>query len=159
MKAGYIEERVATWFNPRKNVIVPNVSWGWGLNYEADLVVLYPSGWAVEIEIKCSKSDLKADAKKMKWYAWNPLRGKVFQRFFYAIPDTLATPEIIAGLPEEAGVLTVSENGIVSQLRPAKKNLNAVKVSDERRLKLLHLGVMRVWDLKEVLQKYVQEVA
>lgn len=155
MKADYIEHRIATWFDPRKNIIVPNVSWGWGLSYEADLVVLYPSGWAVEIEIKCSKSDLKADAKKRKWSNWNPLRGKVFQRFFYAMPEVLATPEIIADLPEGAGVLTVSENGIVRQLRPATKNPNALKVSDDRRLHLLHLGVMRVWGLKEAaLQKH-----
>ena len=49
-----IERLVAAHFDHRANLIVPNVSWGWGLAYEADMVVVRPSGYAMEIEIKQS---------------------------------------------------------------------------------------------------------
>ena len=59
-----IELAVAHYFDPRRNIIVPNVWWGMGFNYECDLLVLTKAGYAYEVEIKTTKSDLKADLKK-----------------------------------------------------------------------------------------------
>ena len=58
-----IEVRVASFFNPRQNIIVPNISWGVNL-HECDLLIIRKSGYGIEVEIKVSKSDLIADAKK-----------------------------------------------------------------------------------------------
>lgn len=49
--------------NIRKNIIVPNVSFGmyfkgYGALHECDLLCLSKSGYATEIEIKIIKSDL-----------------------------------------------------------------------------------------------------
>ena len=50
-------------FGIRKNLIViPNVSYGFLLWGEADLIAVTKSGYAIEGEIKASLSDLKADA-------------------------------------------------------------------------------------------------
>ena len=45
----------------RNDIVVPNVSWGMGINYEADLIVLNRQGYATEYEIKRSYSDFVAD--------------------------------------------------------------------------------------------------
>lgn len=53
-----IETAIAMKLDIRKHIIVPNISWGAGL-HECDLLVINKSGYATEIEIKISKSDLK----------------------------------------------------------------------------------------------------
>jgi len=87
MTARDVEIRVARYFNPRVNLIVPNVSWGFGLNYEADLVIVRPSWFCDEIEIKVTIADLKADAKKKHIHD-----GKMFKRLWFAMPDYLFPP-------------------------------------------------------------------
>ena len=42
---------------------MPNISWGLGV-HEIDLFVVRPSGYAIEVEIKVSLSDFKADFNK-----------------------------------------------------------------------------------------------
>jgi len=57
-----VTRRLAHHFNYGKNLIVPN--YGKGLvGWEADLVVVRPSGWAIEVEVKISIADLKAEFK------------------------------------------------------------------------------------------------
>ena len=58
-----IEEAVARYYDYRSHIIVPNVSWGWDI-HECDLIVVRPSGYAIEIEIKRSRADIKADGDK-----------------------------------------------------------------------------------------------
>jgi hypothetical protein len=60
-----IQKALALHFDYRANVVVPNCGFpGW----EADLVVLRPSGWLEEVEVKVSIADLKRDftAKTLK---------------------------------------------------------------------------------------------
>lgn len=64
LNARDIEIAIAKMFNYRMNVIVPNVSWGLGLRCECDLLIVSQRRYATEIEIKVSKSDIKADKKK-----------------------------------------------------------------------------------------------
>ena len=77
--AAEIEVVVAQYFDPRRNVIVPNVWWGWGLRHECDLVVMTKTGYAYEVEIKVSRSDLKADLKK-RWALQQKAAKAVFRR-------------------------------------------------------------------------------
>lgn len=46
-------------------VMVPNCNW---TGYECDLLAVAPGLRIVDIEVKISRSDLKADAKKEKWW-------------------------------------------------------------------------------------------
>ena len=59
MNARQIESTVARFYGYRRNMIVPNVSWGSAL--EVDLVVLRKSG-RKRLKLK-SVSDIKADLK------------------------------------------------------------------------------------------------
>ena len=146
-----IEISVAQHFNPRQNVIVPNVHWGLGLPYEADLVVLRPSGYAIEVEIKTTASDIRADLKKKHQHDSN-----LFRELWFAVPQELvATPEI----PGRAGVLGITpfDTGAHNdkwfcQVHHAAKMNRAVRPWEPRQVKkLLELGVMRIWTLKQHL--------
>lgn len=149
MTAQDIEIAVAHHFDYRRNVIVPNVHWGMGLHYEADLVVLRPSGWAVEVEIKISAADIRADLKK-----WRQHDSPLFRQLYFAVPLELAdNPNI----PEHAGILAVSADkwgrNTVKPTRGTKLRRDAVKWTAEQRHKLLHLAAMRTWTLKQHLAR------
>jgi len=140
-----IEIAVALHFGYRANVIVPNVSWGLRLTYEADLVVLRPSGWAEEIEIKTTASDIKADLKKRQQH-----NSLWFRKLWFAVPDKLAAhPDI----PGRAGILSVTAPNDVSTVRGPKVNRNAKPMPDDVIAKLLKLGCMRIWTLKSALAR------
>jgi hypothetical protein len=144
MNAADIELAVAHHYGWRANIIVPNVSWGWHLRYEADLVILRPSGWASEIEIKVSASDIRADLSKHHQHD-----STRFRDLWLAVPVELASnPDI----PAEAGILAVGPDG-VRVVRCAKLKPGRRKVTDKEKLRLLELAHMRVWGLKAHLQR------
>lgn len=145
-----VEAAVAAYFGVRENVIVPNVSWGFFRDgHEADLVLLKPSGWADEIEIKVSKADIKRDLGK------NGGRGHVrnlfMRRLWFAVPEHLAGDPCI---PEFAGILSLSRGDHsgarvrIHSLRAPKVNPAAKKLSEHDQLRLMRLGCMRIWGLK-----------
>ncbi len=140
-----IEIAIAQWFGYREHVIVPNVSWGF-LTYEADLLVLSSSGYAWEVEIKISRGDLVRDKHKRH----NHESRKVRQLWF-AIPEKLTN--CIDHVPERAGVLVVSTDGKVRELRKPTANEFAIKLTDAQQFQIARLGAMRVWDLKKRISK------
>jgi hypothetical protein len=148
-----VEIATARHFNYRKNIIVPNVSWGIGLRYEADLVVLRPSGYAVEIEIKATESDIKRDLKKRAGHDGNHYKyGQLFRELWFSVPEHLAFSK---HFPDCAGILLVKKckkSGYARILRRPKIRKQAIKWPDTLRIKLLHLGLMRIWGLKENLR-------
>jgi len=153
LNATHLEIAVARYFDYRQNLIVPNVSWGFGISYEADMFLVRPSNFIEEIEIKVSMADLKKDKLKDKW-------GKQFvktlKKFWYCIPEDLEKhkDKIYQEIPDFAGVLVAEYDNdrkryYISVLRQAKLNKNAVRITDKQRYNLARLGCMRVWSLKE----------
>ena len=139
-----IELRLAKWFGLRNHIVVPNVSWGI-LPYEADLLILTPSSYAWEVEIKVSRSDLLRDKKKRHQHD-----APMIKRLWFAIPEKLS--DCIEHVPEKAGVLIVSKTGRVIQIRqPVDRHVP--KLSSEQRFKIARLGALRIWPLKEKLVK------
>lgn len=99
-----IELATSVLMNRRNNLIVPNVSWGLLHRQEADLLVVYPSGWMSEVEIKVTAQDIKADMQKCKW-AWN--MDPRIHEFWFAVPEALKDhPDI----PEFAGIISVYDH-------------------------------------------------
>ena len=151
-----IEISVALHFGHRVNLIVPNVSWGWGLRHEADMIVLRPSGLCDEVEIKTTAADIRADLGKPNSH-WENRR---IARVWFAVPAGLKDcPDI----PAAAGVIAVirelrqpGDYGWTDRVevhRPAKLRTRQDRkpVSDADRIKLAELGAMRIWDLKSAL--------
>jgi len=52
-------------FNRKYLVVVPNCNW---TGYEADILAVTENLRLIDVEIKISRSDLKADARKDKWW-------------------------------------------------------------------------------------------
>ena len=143
-----MEIEVARFFNPRRNLVVPNVSWGFFI-HECDLFVLTQSGYGYEVEIKVSLADLKADAKK-----WHGHRSHKLKRLYFALPDFLL--EHTEYVPERAGIIAVKPTGIdgwhVYKVREAQEQ-PAQAYGWHDRYKIARLGALRVFDLKQKILK------
>jgi len=148
-----MEVAIMEYVGIRRNLVVPNVSWGM-LDYEADIVIVTKHGYATEVEIKISKSDLRADFKKRIQHDSN-----LFKYLYYAVPEDMKdfALEII---PQRAGLFTVRRNRIthydsreivVREIRKPQENKDCVQWGDKERLKLAELGCMRLLGLKRKL--------
>jgi hypothetical protein len=149
MTANDIEIAVAEHFNYRQNLIVPNVSWGLNeLGHEADMLILRPSGWLTEIEIKIRGSDIHMEKHKKSGHL-----SRIVQMIYFAVPENLIAHKMI---PRNAGILgiTVGEDlsSSVRVVRTAQVFLGARKITHEEKLKIALLGAMRIWTLKSKLQ-------
>jgi len=140
-----IEWAVAGFFGVRTHIIVPNISWGM-LLHECDLAVLSPTGYLWEVEIKTSKADLVRDKSKRKWLFY---KERKIRKLWFAIPKKLLNA--IEHIPTFAGVLTVSEYGLVHEIRKPEVNDLALKLTEAQKFQLARLGTMRIWKLKRKL--------
>lgn len=116
-------------FNRKYLVVVPNCSWP---GSECDLLCLTENLRVIDIEIKISRSDLRADAKKEKWWdrqfmgygprvehfdAHGRLQKVTQERLsndtrrtwprkvwkhYYALPREIWTPELLDDLPSKS---------------------------------------------------------
>jgi len=113
-------------------VMVDNCNW---TGHECDVLAVTTDLRIIDIEVKISRSDLKADAKKDKW--WRPLtrqereaKGQDVSKYdpwkdreprehpqkvwkhYYAMPKDIWTPELLDCLPSKAsGVLLLDRDG------------------------------------------------
>lgn len=144
-------------FNIRKNIVVPNVSWGF-LNHEADILVLSKSGYLTEIEIKRSLSDLKADFKKKHDHSDERIKS-----FFYCVPESLFQQTIDLCILNERsinGVITYTDdNKIKINYYPLYygKRSTGRKLFLEEQLQIARLGSMRVWRMQDKYVKSIQK--
>lgn len=133
---------------------------------EADLLVLTPSLHYVDVEIKVSRADLKADRTKDKWrqsYASvrvGPRRPDVERdwprsvwKHYYALPAAIWKPELLEFCGRKSGVLLIHPREgkaprwwRVECVRRSKPDPAAPKASAERVLKLARLASLRMWD-------------
>ena len=151
-----IELAVARYFNPRTNIIIPNVSWGFGI-HECDLLICTKAGYLYEVEIKTSSDDLVRD--KLKWHNHNSDKIK---ELYFALPLSLSKHYNL--IPERAGILEIdiAQNYYHNQDKyVCKKVKNAVinktsKLTLEEKFKLTRLGTMRIFKLKEQINDSVR---
>ena len=152
-----MEIAISRKFGIRNNIIVPNVSWGFSWMHECDLFLIKKSGYAVEIEIKRSVSDLKADFKKGHNHVDKKHR---ICEMYYAIPvELLEKCEPL--IPVDAGIITV--NPINTRYyatihRKAIKIKNCRKLTTEEQLAVARLGTLRMWNSKEKAMNLEKEI-
>lgn len=153
--ASRMELAISDYFGVRQNVVVPNVSWGLpGLNHEADLLVLRDSGWAEEIEIKVSASDIVKD--KSKHNGMGHVSSCLIHKLWFAVPMHLSSH---IDIPDRAGILGVVYDmirgkDVVVCVRGPKITPGSRKLKQVEILKVLRLSNMRVWSLKRKLYKF-----
>ena len=145
----------------RANIIVPNLSFGF-LNHEADLVIVGNNGYLTEVEIKRSFEDFKADFKKEIYHDTDE---RVY-RFGYFVPKSIliecieynnehckgvtfnGEPYSVFGFTDEGKVY--DEKGRIIHLAFSySNNPGSRKLFLEERLKVAHLGCMRLYPLRK----------
>jgi len=157
MHAGDIELALAYRYKWRQNLIVPNVYYGLGFRYELDLMIVTPAGWATEIEIKVSLSDLKADKKKKHNHFSNRIKY-----LYFAVPEKLRD-QALELIPERAGLFIVRPDLQPNNFRKTEiiktpfTNKSARKITNAERIKLNELATMRIWSLKKVIYDLQRE--
>ncbi len=147
-----MELLVGQFLNPRINLIIPNVSWGFCI-HECDLLCVTKNRYLWEVEIKISKSDLIKDKGKRHNHKNNKIK-----RLYFAIPDYLQSE--IEHIPEPAGIIVVNTQNeylYVKKIREAKQ-CGQYRITEREYIKLMHLGAMRIWGLKAKLQRLIEGV-
>lgn len=151
-------------------VLVDNCNW---TGYECDVLAVTMDLRIIDVEIKISRSDLKADAKKDKWWhraGWvqPAVRGqsghyaleknltwprKVWKHY-YAMPAEIWKPELTEYLPSPAsGVLLLTDRGaghtpqiLVNCMRRSTPNKDADRIKPEQALDIARLANLRMWE-------------
>lgn len=150
-----IEVAIAKYYGVRKNIIVPNISWGFHWMHECDMFIVSKAGIATEVEIKISKSDLLKDFEK--GHKHQDRAGRITY-FYYAMPEILyeKCKDLI---PKEAGILTCERgswegaSAYIREKRKPEKRKNTRKLTPEEQFKIAWLGTMRIFSLKEKIIK------
>ena len=153
-----MEEAISRLFGVRTNIIVPNLSWGLVGMHECDVFIVKKSGYAVEVEIKRTKSDLLADFKKKHNHSDIRIR-----EFFYALPEKLLET-CTEFIPEHAGIISCrrsiyrTRDSVYATIkRDPTIRKDARKLTMEEQFKVAKLGTMRIWSLKNKIIKLQNE--
>lgn len=126
----------------RHHLIVPNVCmFGW----ESDLVSVTAAGFVCEYEIKCSRSDFKADMKKYRHrHLIDPHREQITLQkmpayFYYVTPRDLISK---SDLPAHAGL--IYSHPMLQIVHPAPR-LHANKITPHQEQWLFRSMAARYW--------------
>jgi hypothetical protein len=166
-----IARHLATvFFNRQYLCVVNNCSW---TGNECDLLVVTENLRVIDVEIKISRADLKADAKKAKWVERkfigyggtreaqydviaNAYPPKVWKHY-YCMPAEIWTPELFACLPSTCSgvVLLTDYEGIIQHRveRRAKPDTKADKISPAAAIDIARLASLRMWDSYKSLEQ------
>lgn len=148
-------------------VLVDNCNW---TGHECDVLGVTTDLRIIDVEVKISRADLKADAKKDKWwhrltYAEAQQRGvdmwskgdprqhpaKVWKHY-YALPAEIWKPELLEFLPSTAsGVLLLREQRGTTTLavhveRRATPAKDAYRLSPSEVMDIARLQNLRMWE-------------
>lgn len=151
-------------FHRKSLVIVPNTSWP---GSECDLLVVRPHLKLVDVEVKISRSDLKADVGKEKWlHPWDgdwsitgderaalrkprdyPLK---IWKHYYALPEDIWKDGLESGIPPVSGIILMRahKDGRVGAWmhRQAKPNKDAPALSNADVIDIARLASIRMWE-------------
>lgn len=127
--------------------VVPNVSYAVLGHGEADLLCLSKSNTFHEVEIKVSKSDMKADLKKHRGH-----ENSMVAYTWFAVPDVLED-DALEIVPSRYGLVVVESDPHrftcyrTRVVRKATKytGFGARKPTDAEVLRFLRTGVIRMW--------------
>lgn len=145
-------------------VVVPNCT---VTGHECDLLVVSKKLMLIDVEVKISRADLKADAKKDKWWQrWEAIEGR-FQRVdpsrriewppkvfmhYYAMPREIWSPELLPCLGSvQSGVILVeaTRHGTFDCVveKRASRNPDAQPIEPAALINIARLASLRMWDV------------
>lgn len=146
-------------------VLVDNCNW---TGHECDVLGVTTDLRIIDVEVKISRSDLKADAKKDKWWhrpGWNwdgrnapgataNLHPRKVWKHYYAMPADIWKPELLECLPSPASGVLLLRKGrdwreppvIVSCERRATPAKDATRLKPEQVMDIARLANLRMWE-------------
>ena len=151
-------------------VLVDRCNW---TGHECDVLGVTTDLRIIDVEIKISRADLKADARKEKWWrhltyaekveagidsasrdwwgAKNPTDWPLrVWKHYYALPKEIWKQELLECLPSPAsGVLLLTDRGgliEVSCARRATPNRDADRLRPEQVMDIARLANLRMWE-------------
>ena len=145
-------------------VLVDNCNW---TGYECDVLAVTTDLRIIDVEVKISRSDFKADAKKDKWWhrygtPWGqreappathrPWPPKVWKHYI-AMPREVWDDSLFEFMPSpSSGLLLVSHQRnsttpiVVDCARRSKPNKDACRLKPESVMDIARLANLRMWD-------------
>lgn len=151
----------------RSVLVVDNCLW---TGYEADLLIIEPKLRIIDVEIKISRADLKADFDKDKWIQYLPgqfgvpreLRPRTLWprqvwKHYYAVPEDIWNDDLLPCLGSaKSGVLLLKERRDgkpdIRCRRRATPNKDAKKLTAEQVLDIARLTSLRLWNSYDALR-------
>jgi hypothetical protein len=154
-------------FNHRHLIVVPNTYWP---GSETDLLLVRTDLRLMDVEIKISRSDLKADAKKEKWFdmasAWpmgtsRPVTPRTHPRriwkHYYALPQSIWTDELLTVIQPASGIIIMTDHkthpGCYLK-RQAKPSKDAERISAEDLADIARMQSGRMWDAFDEVDRH-----
>lgn len=146
-------------FRARYLVVCPNCHF---TGHECDLLAVRADLRLVDVEIKISRQDLKADKHKEKWLKplewlrWGETRGprepvpyppKIWKHY-YALPKAIWTDELLEEIQPISGILLIKDWGdrpYMTVKRQAKPNKEAKAIEPRDLCKIAKLTSDRMW--------------
>lgn len=110
-----IQRMIRSKFHNSSKYIIENLYF-FASTWESDVFILKNNGYIIEIEIKISVSDFKADSKKTIKH--ETLVNGIYKpnKFFYCIPESLVDK---IDIPDYAGLIVVSPNKGILTIKEA----------------------------------------
>lgn len=166
-------------------VLVDNCSW---TGHECDVLGITTDLRIIDVEVKISRADLKADARKDKWWYrlsydekiaagidpqdhdawWKAGRAVEWPRkvwkHYYAMPAEIWKPELLDALPSpKSGVLLLrrQERGfpvVVQCERRAIPNKDADRLQLPQVMDVARLANLRMWDAYRDVERLGKDV-
>lgn len=150
-------------FNYIKNIVAFNVN-GLGqtllIQHECDMLVLSKSGYLIEIEIKRSWEDFKADFKKKHTHD----NMGIIKNFYYCIPLSILdkVQEFFKNKAIKFSEIITYDEDLNIEFRPIKGKeyvpyFNYRKLFLEEQLQVARFGAMRAIKLKEKINNLINK--
>jgi len=160
-------------FQQKNLVVIPNCNWP---GNETDILIVTPNLRIIDVEIKVSRADLRADFKKDKWFHdWDwktdgPFYGKKewkeirrprqwperVWKHYYAMPKEIWAHDLYKDIPPLSGVLLLWERDgkIYTDIkRRAKPCRDAQKICAEDAIDIARLASIRMWSAYDKLER------
>lgn len=144
---------VCSVFN-RAVLAVPCCNW---TGNEADLLVIEKHLRIIDVEIKISRADLKADFKKQKWWHTRPWSRRAVGprqwpehvwKHYYVMPANIWDNKLFVSIPEKSGVILIdgtSTKPTFKSIRVAKPDRLAKPISAADAIDIARLAGLRMW--------------
>lgn len=161
-------------FSGRSVLVVPCCSWA---GHEADLLVVHPSLRLVDVEIKVSRADFRADAKKDKWWHTRPWSRRLWAgaeqeereprlwpdkvwKHYYAVPAEIWDDSMLTqAASPKSGILLLQDpdrghrEPWLRVKRNARPSKDAQPIGAADAVDIARLASLRMWSAKAELER------